>query len=96
MFFPNCTCTRLFLVPYEFFLYFVAQRDICPFASTAAKGLMSQISGPSLSPNQKLLRGQMKNSDMALLGLLLHLEEVRARNRCPCPSLEGEWEESVS
>ena len=74
---PSCPCTRLFLGPYEFFfLYFVAQRDICPCASTAAKGLRSQISGPSLSPNQKLLRGQMKNSDIGLSpGFFLRVTE---------------------
>ena len=39
---PNCACTLVFLVPYSFFVS-VAQGDICPGASTAAKGPRSQV-----------------------------------------------------
>ena len=38
---PSCVCTQLFLVPYSFFVS-VAAGDVCPGASTAAKGPGSQ------------------------------------------------------
>ena len=41
---PDCACTQLFLVPYSFFVS-VAPGDICPGASTAAKGPRSQAPG---------------------------------------------------
>ena len=39
---PNCVCTQLFSVPMVS-LYFVAQGDFCPGASTAAKGPRSLV-----------------------------------------------------
>ena len=40
--YPSCTCIQLCLVPVVS-LYFIAQGDICPGASTAAKGLRFQV-----------------------------------------------------
>ena len=41
---PNCAGTQLFLVPYSFFVFCCLKRaDVCPGASTAAKGPTSHI-----------------------------------------------------
>ena len=54
---PNCTRAQLFLVPCSFFLFFGSGGEVCPGASTAAKGPRSQLVSCPLKQKWKQNQG---------------------------------------